>query len=197
MGGIFGCIPWAVINTFFVDYLATDREMGIAAASVVFAIFGIGCTVGSFSGVQLGRRIHQKGNHLQPIFAAATVFVGMTLVLLLLSLEGTTKASYWLRYFIGFFAGAFSTMAGNTAKAILLNVTKADARGTAFAVLTLTDNMGKIFGPIVASWFMALFGRKVALMLTVSFWIPCGALVGLISLTVKRDEQTAQCVIKF
>lgn len=70
------------------------------------------------------------------------------------------------------------------------NVCIPEIRGSAFAVFTLSDDIGKGLGPaLVVALINACGGnRREAFNIVVLFWLFCGALLTCLALTVVKDE---------
>lgn len=74
-----------------------------------------------------------------------------------------------------FLAGLFACITAGNARAILLNVNSPETRGSAFAVYSLLDNLGKGFGPFMAASLIASLGsRTKAFNAAVCLWAICG-----------------------
>lgn len=194
MQGFFGCVPWAVINTFLTDYFAMDGKMGVPYATALLAIFGIGCAVGTIAGAPIGQYLYRLDIRFLPLAMCVTCASGAGLLIILLALPGSALQDvHWIVYYVvSFFAGTMSCFSGNNAKAILMNTTASHVRGTAFGILRFMDDMGKTLGPIIISKLVLPFGRKVAFIVGISCWLPCALFCGLLCKTVPADERSAK-----
>lgn len=67
-----------------------------------------------------------------------------------------------------------------------------EIRGSAFAVFTLSDDIGKGLGPALVVVMISACGgnRREAFNIVVLFWLFCGTLLTCLALTVVKDEET-------
>lgn len=68
------------------------------------------------------------------------------------------------------------------------NVTFPSARGTAFGVYNLFDDLGKGLGPAIVSVIVAQLGREQAFTVAILSWILCGLILLAMAWTVRADE---------
>merc|ERR1719330_2034614 len=64
VSGLFGCVPWAVLNTFMTDMLAVDKQLGVGHATAILLTFGFGGFVGSVVGTVLGDFLYSRRKRL-------------------------------------------------------------------------------------------------------------------------------------
>lgn len=84
----------------------------------------------------------------------------------------------------GFLAG----IGGPLMRMLLLNITLPETRGTAFAFLSLVDDLGRGVGPYLVSVLIVAAGSRTAgIFIGYIFWIPCGLTMLAIMFTLKRD----------
>mmetsp|Transcript_89525 Transcript_89525/g.267040 ORF Transcript_89525/g.267040 Transcript_89525/m.267040 type:complete len:150 (-) Transcript_89525:156-605(-) len=107
-------------------------------------------------------------------------------VLLLIALPAGSQL--YLFYLLAFLGGSQASVSGGNAKAVLLNTSSQEMRGTAFGIYNIMDDLGKGFGPAFVSRWVRHMGRRTAFTLGISCWIPCGIFCLLMCLTVVRDE---------
>jgi hypothetical protein len=75
---------------------------------------------------------------------------------------------------------------------VLLNVTDPTNRGTALALLTVLDDVGRGAGPFVVAQVASHFGRRATFAWSTLGWVLCGLIFGLSGFTLKRDERAMQ-----
>ena len=76
--------------------------------------------------------------------------------------------------------------------AVLLNVTDPTNRGTALALLTVLDDVGRGAGPFVVAQVASRFGRRATFAWSTLGWVLCGVVFAAGGLTLKRDELAMQ-----
>ena len=52
--GVFGTIPWGVLNAYFVDYLHANRGLTVGQGTAAVTLFGLGGAIGVIGGGALG-----------------------------------------------------------------------------------------------------------------------------------------------
>jgi len=81
-------------------------------------------------------------------------------------------------------------LTGPNVHACVLNVNTPDLRGTAYAVYTLSDDLGKGIGPWLVAVLIKAFGRETAFNLGISLgFFFCGLFLLLQFFTLERDER--------
>eukprot|EP00929_Paragymnodinium_shiwhaense_P110971 TRINITY_DN7835_c0_g1_i1.p1 TRINITY_DN7835_c0_g1~~TRINITY_DN7835_c0_g1_i1.p1 ORF type:complete len:557 (+),score=105.05 TRINITY_DN7835_c0_g1_i1:131-1801(+) len=190
--GAFGCVPWAVVNTFLPDYLAQEGGLDVSGATLVYFSFGAGMLPGNMLGGFLGQYFYRTDKRMQPAFMAATTWAGM-LPMLLMCLLPQLGGKVWQYHVLAFFAGVFAPATAVNARAILLNTSAAHIHGVVFGVYTIMDDLGRGAGPFFISLMERTALRRAgALMTGLVFWLPCGICCGLVALTVVADEAQLQ-----
>lgn len=184
--GAAGCVPWAVIQTFLTDFLAVDSELGVGRATAVQFAFGAGAALGTVCGGRAGQCLYRRSKRLQPFLMGVTALTGTIPMLLLVALPGGSQL--FLFYLLAFLGGSQASVAGGNAKAVLLNTSAQEMRGTAFGIYNIMDDLGKGLGPAIVSRWVRYVGRRTAFALGITCWLPCGLFCFLMCLTVTRDE---------
>lgn len=185
--GVPGCIPWGVMNTFFADYMATDMGMGVASATSMVAVFGVGSVVGNVAGGLGGQALYNaKPGALGVLMGVTTALGAIPLLLLINSAPGGATSV------LAFLAGGLSCVTGTNVRAVLLGVNAPETRGTCFAVFSLTDSLGKGLGPAAVAALIARRGRLRAFNTAISLWFLCAVLLLGIAGTLHADEQALQ-----
>eukprot|EP00928_Gymnodinium_smaydae_P099358 TRINITY_DN9456_c0_g1_i2.p1 TRINITY_DN9456_c0_g1~~TRINITY_DN9456_c0_g1_i2.p1 ORF type:complete len:595 (-),score=131.01 TRINITY_DN9456_c0_g1_i2:63-1847(-) len=88
--------------------------------------------------------------------------------------------------------GGVAAVTNPNVKALLMTVNTSHTRGTAFAVATLTDDVGKGLGPEIVSLGIALVGRRMALSMAMGCWFLSSILLYCTQWTLKRDMQRVE-----
>ena len=76
--------------------------------------------------------------------------------------------------------------------AVLLNVTDPTNRGTALALLTVLDDVGRGAGPFVVAQAASRFGRRATFAWSTLGWVLCGVVFAAGGVTLRRDELAMQ-----
>lgn len=190
-----GCVPWGIIHTYLNDYLSQDRGMSIQKATLVFVMFGLGKTLGLLVGGLGGSTLYLANCRYPALLAGSAAILGCFPFWLLLNHVDNTSPLLWV-FFVAFLFGSLCTITGPIVKATLQNVCLPQARGQAFALFNLFDDLGKGLGPaLVAFWIVQLGGRKPAFNMALLCWLLCGILNLLIFFTVAKDETRVHMAI--
>ena len=201
--GIPGCVPWSIITVFMSDYLSTDRGLSIRQATFVFTLFGVGGLCGQISGGWLGQTLYNRDKRLQCLFMGVCTLAAILPMLSIITTdfvqyEGTTtdadgnKTSVYLptSFLLSVvFTGFVAAMPGPNVRSVLQNVTSPENRGTAFALFTLSDDIGKGGGPVVVAFLVNMLGdRRPAFCIGILAWVLCGIALCLMTFSVSADE---------
>ena len=200
--GIPGCVPWSIITVFLSDYLSTDRGLTVKQATFVFVLFGIGGLCGQISGGWLGQALYNRDKRLQCLLMGVCTLTAVLPMLSILAtdfapLDGAVadengKPSVFLPPLFLLtvaFTGFFAAFTGPNVRSVLQNVTSPENRGTAFALFTLSDDIGKGGGPAVVAFLVTSFGsRRPAFSVGILAWVVCGIALCTMSLFVNADE---------
>jgi len=180
-----------MINTFFNDFLAQDKGLGVKQSTTLIVLFSIGGMLGTVGAGWYGQHLYNQNPAQVSIFMGASAIVGVVpTAYLVLADYDNSNFDLAIKGFISLVAGAIACCVGVNIRAVLLNVLHPINRGTAFSLFMLTDDLGKGLGPLVVAGFVAALGRESAFLLSVMFWIPCGILIGATAYTVPKDLQT-------
>jgi len=204
--GIPGCVPWSIITVFLSDYLSTDRGLTVQQATFVFTLFGAGGLCGQISGGWLGQTLYNRDKRLQCLLMGVCTLAAVLPMLSILAtdfapLDGATASSgseennkptvYLPPLFLLtiVFTGFVAAFTGPNVRSVLQNVTSPENRGTAFALFTLSDDIGKGGGPAVVAFLVNYYGnRRPAFSVGVLAWVVCGIALCLMTFTVNADE---------
>ena len=138
-------MPWGVINVYLNDYLVEDRKSHAKSLSpklagfAVCGAFGLGTLAGSILGGEAGRRIYLWKKHWIGYFLGISQILAIGPLLLILNLPFQLETLVP----IAFGGGIISFITSPNVKALLLNVNTPNTRGTASAMFTLADDVGK------------------------------------------------------
>ena len=91
---------------------------------------------------------------------------------------------------VAFVGGCLTGVTGPCLRALILSVNAPETRGSAQAVLVLTDDLGKGFGPSVIALLIYMFGGRLeALAIAViAGWTLCSVMLASTYFTVEDDE---------
>eukprot|EP00439_Symbiodinium_sp_Y106_P047401 s881_g6.t1 len=157
-----GCIAWSTVTTFIPDYLHKEQGLSVESATLLVSFFGASCLVWALGGAALGQRIYNRNKgHLAYLMSCCTAFAVCPFLLLINSSpdslqtlpedgQGVVLPSAWA-LFVAFLGGAAAVTNPNL-KGLLMNVNTSATRGTVFALVTLTDDVGKGLGPEAAGF---------------------------------------------
>jgi predicted MFS family arabinose efflux permease len=56
--GLFGCLPWGVVQTYINDYLHQQKGLSVELATTVLTVFGVGCAFGVIVGGTAGQALY-------------------------------------------------------------------------------------------------------------------------------------------
>jgi predicted MFS family arabinose efflux permease len=194
--GLPACIPWGVFWVFLNDYLSEDRGLKVHQATGVLSVFGVGTVVGVLSGGALGKWLYMKDKRYQCLLMGASTTLSLLPILLLFNVPAKESYSDGFLFFVAFCAGWLMSITGVNIKVVLQNVTSPETRGTAFALHSIFDDLGKGGGPaLVAAWIVVM-GRKAALNLAASMVLPAALSLFLLALFVESDETRVQFAVR-
>jgi len=194
--GLPGCIPWGVFWVFLNDYLSQDRGLKVHQATALLTVFGVGTVVGVLSGGALGRWLYARDKRYMLYMMGGSTC--LSIVPLLILFNGDAKHNYnnGFFFFVSFAAGVLMSMTGVNIKVVLQNVTTPETRGTAFAIHSLTDDLGKGGGPALVAALIVAMGRQSALNLSAFMVLPCGLSILGIAFFVHADEARVQEAVR-
>jgi MFS family permease len=191
MQGFPGCLPWGMIYIFLNDYLSSDRGLSVQAATAALTVFGIGGLLGQLFGGWVGQRVYNRSPVYQCYLMGGSTLLSVPPALYILNTKTVGDLGF---YFMCICFGFIVNMNGPNVRAVLQNVCMPEIRGTAFSIFTLTDDIGKGLGPALVVFMIEDFhgNRRLAFSAVVYFWLFCGCMLLVLSLTVVRDERRVQ-----
>lgn len=201
-----GCIAWSTVATFLPDYLHTDQGFSVQSATLLVSCFGISGLVWAISGATVGQWVYKRNRaHLSYLMAVCTALAVVPFWLLINtspeslhadSLTADTSSgeaagkglpSLWALLIV--VLGGIAAVTNPNVKGLLMNVNTSATRGTIFALVTLTDDVGKGLGPEIVAVGVAFLGRQAALSLAMSSWFLTAIFLFMTSWTVVKDTQ--------
>ena len=109
----------------------------------------------------------------------------------------STESNILIPLFFATLSGFLASITGPNVRAILQNVTMPQHRGTAFAFLNTTDDVGKGAGPFLIAVFVNIFGdRKAAFNFCTAGWVFGAMLNFCIYCTLTKDQEKCQESVK-
>jgi predicted MFS family arabinose efflux permease len=189
--GVPGCVPWGVMNTYFTDYMAVDKGLGVERATSVVVLFGIGCVAGNVAGGLGGQSLYNRSPGTLGTLMGVTTLAGALPLLGCVALPAGSGESVLV-----FLAGALLCVTGTNIKAVLLGVNTPETRGTCFAIFSLADSLGKGLGPAAVAALIQRIGRAYAFNVAICMYFPCGALLLGIASTLNDDEKQMQAQLR-
>ena len=115
--GIPGCGPWGMIGVFLNDYFSNDRKMGIALATFVMTVFGLGNVFGQLIGGLVGQYLYNKKPYLQCLLMGCSTFFGTFPMLYLINTSYTGNVFFFMMAFI---SGLAVAITGPNVRAVLV-----------------------------------------------------------------------------
>jgi len=183
----FGCVPWGIISAYLNDYLAQEGGLEVLNATYVIMLFGIGAALGGIFGSVTGQFLQNKNRALLGIFMGATTILSIPPILALVLIPDGKKhlAVFFVLATVG---GFLASPTGANIPAIVINSNTPETRGSALALFNMCNDVGKGLGPLIGAALIGVFGRRIALTIAITAWLPCGVLCLLLSITYPSDE---------
>lgn len=186
--GIPGSLPWGTMLVFFQDFLYRDvfnQTVTIEQTTFVVLCFGIGAGFGIVLGGFVADRLWVKKYEYVPLFMGVTTIFGALPFFGFLNGAPLSLAGYSVALIP---CGFLISMTGTAIRALLMNVTLPETRGSAFALLTLFDDLGKGLGPLWVSLIIEATGSRVkAFNYSICGWFGCAFILLLMMRTVRHD----------
>lgn len=108
-----------------------------------------------------------------------------------------SDSSYAVALIFSLLSGFMASITGPNVRAVLQNVTLPEQRGSAFALLNTTDDIGKGAGPFVIALMVTAFGdRRNAFNVCILGWFIGGIFNAMIWFTVEKDEERCQQLVR-
>lgn len=192
--GIPGTVPWGVFFVFLNDFYSHDKGYSIQSATLLVMLIGAAAIGGGYVGGLLGNKVYNRDPALLPILCGATTLLAIlpTAALLNYPSQAGPEGSLVVPMILGVLTGFLAAVTGPNVRAILINVTAPETRGSVFSLYNLADDLGRGFGPAIIGVLVGSFGRVVAFNIANLFWIFCGITLLMMSRTFARDERALQ-----
>jgi len=189
--GVFGTIPWGVLNAYFVDYLHANRGLTVGQGTAAVTLFGLGGAIGVIGGGVWGQRLYNRNK------SSVAVLMGLSTMLGALPSYYFVNSTYFgpsesLLYFSCFVTGILCSLTPPNVRAVLMNINPPETRGSVFACYSQVDDIGKGLGPVFIAGLIVLFnGRQIAFNVAFSMWFICGLFLLMMKGTIEKDAETA------
>ena len=198
--GVPGCLPWGMMFTFMNDYLHENRGLSVIDATYLLTVFGVAGIFGALFGGQVGQWLFNRKCTFQIALMGGSTLVGMLPILYLINTPSLGEGQkYTTTVFMAVLGGFIININGPNIKVLLCNVVVPEARGCAFAVFALTDDIGKGLGPFIVSLFIEAFhGRRILAfnIITLGGWGLCGILLLCLAFTYAKDMAVVEEAVK-
>lgn len=191
--GVPGTLPWGTFGTYLNDFMKEDLGVGTLAVANALLFFGlIGCVAAFLGGWLVDKFIETRPRVLPLIAGLTTAFSAIPFSLIVKSPKMPDAVYSLLIIPSGFVA----SLAGPIIKGVLLHVTLPETRGTAFALQSLMDELGKGFGPFIVALIIERVPEKsTGMLIGILGWIPCGLIMCCVYFTIVKDKRKNQMAL--
>jgi MFS family permease len=186
--GLPGCLPWGMIGVYLNDYLSSNRGLSVRSATIVLTCFNVGSIAGGVVGGVWGQRLF----NIRPAYQICLMASSTLLAIGPLAVLINAPASGTAFYFCALFGGVVASLNGPNVRSVLQAVIPPELRGSAFALFTICDDLGKAGGPALIVLLISSFGRQAAFNVNLLGWAFCAALLFLISFFFVKDMRVVQ-----
>jgi MFS family permease len=186
--GLPGCLPWGMIGVYLNDYLSSNRGLSVRSATIVLTCFNVGSRAGGVVGGVWGQRLF----NIRPTYQICLMASSTLLAIGPLAVLINAPASGTAFYFCALFGGVVASLNGPNVRSVLQAVIPPELRGSAFALFTICDDLGKAGGPALIVLLISSFGRQAAFNVNLLGWAFCAALLFLISFFFVKDMRVVQ-----
>lgn len=190
--GFPGCLPWGFVGVFLNDYLSTDRGMTIHDATVVLTCFNVGSIAGGVGGGLLGQRLFNAAPRRQILLMSCSTLIAIMPLLYLINASATSHNSLILFCLVAIFGGFIASFNGPNVRAVLQGCISPELRGTAFAIFTVCDDLGRAGGPALSVQLINVVGRQNAFNADLVGWVLCALLLFMASFYYEKDLLVVQ-----
>mmetsp|Transcript_13441 Transcript_13441/g.17508 ORF Transcript_13441/g.17508 Transcript_13441/m.17508 type:complete len:480 (-) Transcript_13441:840-2279(-) len=191
--GIFGILPWGVALVFLNDFLNEEKNLDPKDSANIILVWGLGITSSIvLGGILVDRWIVDHKKRL-PILAGVTTILATFPFLSVVLLRPLSPGYYMLILFpAGFIAGFGGVIVGP----LLIHTTIPETRGSAFAIKSLVDEIGRGIGPFFVSKLIVAAGNRTkGLAIATTMWIPCGIVMLAIMFFLSNDIEKTEAEI--
>jgi MFS family permease len=202
--GLPACVSWSTVSTFMPDYLHSEQGLPVESATLLVASFGISCLLWALAGAAVGQRAYSRSKGTLATLMAVCTALAVGPFLLLINSPPSMLHGGWEHEkqtpsawaFLLTALGGCAAVAAPNVKGLLMNVNTAGTRGTVFAVVTLTDDVGKGLGPEIVAFGVLILGRRLALSMAMGCWLISAACLYCTRWTIQKDVQRIELVEK-
>lgn len=183
--GIPGALGWGTFGIYLNDFMKTDLDVDTITVANSLLFFGIVASFsGFYSGYLVDKYISSKPEILPLIAGISTI--GLALPFGLIVKSGQSDS--WFYYVLLLPAGFIAALAAPIIRGLLLHIALPETRGTAFALQTLVEEIGKGFSPFILSLIIEnIEDRSNGLLIGLLSWIPSGIIMMLVYFTISKD----------
>ncbi len=188
--GIPGTVAWGIIPYFLIAFYVRYKNLSVEMATVLLLILGLGVIFGNIFGGIIGNWLYLKDRRYLPVFCGVAQLVGVIPIIATLAWKAPLNPGFTdilPPALMGFLGASLIAVAGPNVHAMLTNVNLPEHRGGISSIFNLTDSIGAGFGPFIGGLLSASFGLDFAMRTSALFWIPCGILFFVLTLTLSKD----------
>jgi predicted MFS family arabinose efflux permease len=191
--GVPGTLPWGTFGTYLNDFMKEDLGVSTSAVANSLLFFGlVGCFASFYGGFLVDKFIGTRPRVLPLIAGFTTLFAAAPFIFIVKS----PTMKNWVYSVLIIPSGFVASLAGPIIKGVLLHVTLPETRGTAFALQSLMDELGKGFGPFILSIIIEQVPeRSTGMMFGLLGWIPCALIMLSVYFTIVQDIKRNQLAI--
>lgn len=177
--------PWGVILVYFNDYISQELQIPVQQSTAIVLAFGVGVTAGQL----IAGWLTDKWLYVRPksliILSSLCLLCGTAPMIGVLFVKSWPV---WIICIICLVVGVPIGIPGGMTKALLMNVTVPEVRGTAFAFNNLVDDLGRGLGPFFVSLIIAaMSSRTNALAVSFSMWGVSAIIILFLIFTYEND----------
>jgi len=187
--GIPGSMPWGVMNTYFQDFLVQDlghngTTITVQTSSIVGTTFGIGCGLGVIAGGYLTDHLWSKDYRYVSYMMGITTIIGALPIYAIVNAPSTSLVVYT---FAVLPSGLLATITGAAVRAVLLNISVPETRGSVFALFTVLNDLGQGLAPLFVAGLIVPLGRISAFDIALGGWFVAGIMLLVSARFVQKD----------
>ncbi|AKT40756.1 MFS transporter [Chondromyces crocatus] len=197
--GLPGCVPWGMLFTFWNDYFAQDKGLGVGPATLLVMVVGGAVIGGSLLGGLLGNHVYRRRPNALPVLCGVAAIVGVLPALALINTPAHTgdgAPGMGALMGLGAVMGLVISIPSANIRAMLVNVNPPAARGSVFGLFNLADDLGKGLGPFLIGPLVAVLGRTGAFNVAASLWVLCGLALLAAGRTFAGDQEAMEAGLR-
>lgn len=197
--GLPGCVPWGMLFTFWNDYFAQDKGLGVGPATWLVMVVGGAVIAGSLLGGLWGNHLYRRDPRLVPLMCGVAAIAGVVPTVLLINAPvhtGGGAPPMGMLTVIGAAMGLVISLPSANIRAMLVNVNPPEARGAVFGLFNLADDLGKGLGPFLIGPLVVALGRTGAFNVAAGLWVVCGGLLLAARGTFPEDQRAMEAGLR-